>query len=164
MNINQVSEFLSNKTHCVQDYCYNVELLKKILKKAFPKDKVTDTFEYENIGDKYAYNPHDEIGWGNLGSYLDDLKVIKLSEVTDDFVEDIKVLNFDIVNDKDIPDHYDNSKGSIYKFCEDQRLNSWEFDLIKRIVRCRKKGKFTEDLNKSKVLIDLYLKEYESKD
>ena len=36
--------------------------------------------------------------------------------------------------------HYDNSKGSIYKFCEDQKLNSYEFEIIKRIVRCRKKG------------------------
>jgi hypothetical protein len=57
--------------------------------------------------------------------------------------------------------HYDNSNGSIYKFCEDQKLNSYEFDLIKRIVRCRKKGKFIEDLEKTKILIDLYIKENE---
>jgi hypothetical protein len=55
--------------------------------------------------------------------------------------------------------HYDNTNGSIYKFCEDQKLNSYEFDLIKRIVRCRKKGNFIEDLEKTKVLIDLYIKE-----
>lgn len=59
--------------------------------------------------------------------------------------------------------HYDNSNGSIYKFCEDQKLNSYEFDLIKRIVRCRKKGQFTEDLEKTKALIDLYLLEHEKK-
>lgn len=59
------------------------------------------------------------------------------------------------------PQHYDNSKGSIYKFCDEQGLNSYEFDLIKRIVRCRKKGQFKEDLEKTKVLIDLYLKEFE---
>jgi hypothetical protein len=53
--------------------------------------------------------------------------------------------------------HYDNTKGSIYKFCEDQELNSYEFDLIKRIVRCRKKGNFLEDLEKTKFLIDLYI-------
>lgn len=39
-------------------------------------------------------------------------------------------------------DHYDNSKGSIYLFCYNQNLNSYEFDIIKRIVRCRKKGVF----------------------
>jgi uncharacterized protein (UPF0335 family) len=58
--------------------------------------------------------------------------------------------------------HYDNSKGSIYKFCEDQKLNSYEFDLIKRIVRCRKKGQFKDDLEKTKILIDLYLVEFEN--
>ena len=57
--------------------------------------------------------------------------------------------------------HYDNSKGSLYKFAEDHNLNSWEFDIVKRIVRSRKKGNFKEDLEKTKFLIDLYLKEYE---
>lgn len=59
------------------------------------------------------------------------------------------------------PKHYDNSKGSIYQFCENQNLNSYEFDIIKRVVRSRKKGNFKEDLEKTKHLIDLYLKEYE---
>jgi transcriptional accessory protein Tex/SPT6 len=59
------------------------------------------------------------------------------------------------------PNHYDNSKGSLYQFCENQNLNSYEFDIIKRVMRCRKKGNFKEDLEKTKFLIDLYLKEYE---
>ena len=58
--------------------------------------------------------------------------------------------------------HYDNTNGSLYKFCEDKDLNSYEFDLIKRIMRCRKKGNFIEDLEKTKFLIDLYLKEFET--
>lgn len=57
------------------------------------------------------------------------------------------------------PEHYDNSKGSIYKFCEDQGLNAYEFDIIKRIVRSRKKGNFLEDLEKTKVAIDIYISE-----
>lgn len=64
---------------------------------------------------------------------------------------------------KTSPKHYDNSKGSLYKFAEDQNLNAYEFDIIKRIIRCRKKGLFREDLEKTKFLIDLYLKEYEDK-
>lgn len=60
------------------------------------------------------------------------------------------------------PKHYDNSKGSIYKFANNQNLNSYEFDIIKRIIRCRKKGNFREDLEKTKFLIDLYLVEYEN--
>jgi hypothetical protein len=58
------------------------------------------------------------------------------------------------------PKHYDNSKGSLYKFSNDFGLNSWEADIIKRVVRCRKKGNFKEDLEKTKFLIDLYLKEF----
>ena len=59
------------------------------------------------------------------------------------------------------PKHYDNSRGSLYKFANDHGLNPWEFDLIKRIIRCRKKGNFKEDLEKTKFLIDLYLKEFQ---
>jgi len=58
--------------------------------------------------------------------------------------------------------HYDNSNGSLYLFAENQGLNAWEFDIIKRITRCRKKGQFKDDLEKTKRVIDLYLKEYES--
>jgi hypothetical protein len=57
------------------------------------------------------------------------------------------------------PKHYDNSNGSLYKFCEEQGLNTYEFDIIKRVMRCRKKGMFIEDLEKTKFLIDLYIKE-----
>jgi hypothetical protein len=56
--------------------------------------------------------------------------------------------------------HYDNSNGSLYKFAEDHKLNAWEFDIVKRVVRCRKKGQFEDDLKKTKDVIDLYLKEY----
>ncbi len=56
--------------------------------------------------------------------------------------------------------HYDNENGSLYKFCEDKGLNSYEFDIIKRVMRCRKKGQFKEDLEKTKFLIDLYLQEH----
>jgi len=58
--------------------------------------------------------------------------------------------------------HYNNDKGSLYKFAQDNELNAWEFDILKRIVRCRKKGQFKEDLEKTKRVIDLYLKEFEA--
>lgn len=66
----------------------------------------------------------------------------------------------DFILTTNTPAHYDNSNGSLYKFCEDQKLNSYEFDLIKRIMRCRKKGQFEADLNSVVVLIDLYIKEF----
>lgn len=56
--------------------------------------------------------------------------------------------------------HYDNSNGSLYLFAEQQGLNAWEFDIIKRVVRCREKGQFKEDLEKTIRVIELYLKEH----
>ena len=58
--------------------------------------------------------------------------------------------------------HYDNRSGSLYKFAHDKSLNAWEFDIIKRIARCRKKGQFLSDLEKTKDVIDLYIKEYKN--
>lgn len=57
------------------------------------------------------------------------------------------------------PKYYDNSKGSLYQIGLEQGWNSYQQDLIKRISRCEKKGEFFNDLNKTKVLIDLYIKE-----
>mgnify|MGYP003350890025 CR=1 FL=1 len=54
--------------------------------------------------------------------------------------------------------HY-KGKDSLYKFAEEWQLNSYEFDIIKRIVRCRHKGTFDQDLIKTKDLIDIYLQE-----
>ena len=54
--------------------------------------------------------------------------------------------------------HY-RGKDSLYKFAEEWGLNAYEFDIIKRIVRCRHKGSFQQDLEKTKDLIDIYLKE-----
>lgn len=58
--------------------------------------------------------------------------------------------------------HYNNENGSLYLFAEQHGLNAWEFDIIKRITRCRKKGQFIEDLEKTKRVIDLYIKEYDT--
>jgi hypothetical protein len=54
--------------------------------------------------------------------------------------------------------HYQ-GKNSLYKFAEEWQLNSYEFDIIKRIVRCRHKGSFVQDLTKTKDLINIYLTE-----
>jgi hypothetical protein len=54
--------------------------------------------------------------------------------------------------------HY-RGKDSLYKFAEEWQINSYEFDIIKRIVRCRHKGCFQEDLKKTIDLINIYLAE-----
>jgi len=70
-----------------------------------------------------------------------------------------------IISSKDeleTPNHYDNSKGTLYKVATERGWNSYLFDIVKRVVRCRKKGNFKEDLQKTKHLIDLYLSEYDN--
>lgn len=57
--------------------------------------------------------------------------------------------------------HYNNEHGSLYKIAEQLGLNAYEFDILKRIARCRKKGQFKQDLQKIKDTVDLYLKEVE---
>ncbi|MDV3882885.1 hypothetical protein CMU04_06080 [Elizabethkingia anophelis] len=64
------------------------------------------------------------------------------------------------INDSPQP-HYDNSNGSLYKLATELNLNHWEFDILKRLVRCRKKGQFKQDLQKIKDTIDIYLNEYD---
>ena len=54
--------------------------------------------------------------------------------------------------------HYKGNE-SLYKFAKDWELNAYEFDIIKRIVRCRHKGSFEQDLEKTKDLINIYLRE-----
>tara|TARA_Y100000389_G_scaffold204043_1_gene254667 strand:- start:1580 stop:1789 length:210 start_codon:yes stop_codon:yes gene_type:complete len=54
--------------------------------------------------------------------------------------------------------HY-RGKDTIYKVAEDFDLNSYEFDILKRIIRCRHKGSWLQDLQKTKDTIDLYIKE-----
>ena len=58
--------------------------------------------------------------------------------------------------------HY-RGKDTIYKVAEDFELNSYEFDILKRIIRCRHKGTWLQDLEKTKDTIDLYIKEQQEK-
>jgi len=61
--------------------------------------------------------------------------------------------------DSNTPQHYDNSNGSLYKFAEDHKLNAYEFEVIKRIVRCRKKGEWLSDIDKTIKVLELYKQE-----
>lgn len=70
--------------------------------------------------------------------------------------------DFELVENDIIDEHYNNENGSLYLFAQHHNLNAWEFDILKRVVRCRKKGQFKEDLEKTKRVIDLYLKEFEA--
>jgi len=93
--------------------------------------------------------------------FLEHFELIKENPIQhDDFNEYTKEIPVPVRDYViDTPKHYDNSKGSLYLFAENNNLNSWEFDAIKRIVRCRKKGNFKEDIEKTITVLKLYLKE-----
>jgi len=55
---------------------------------------------------------------------------------------------------------YYNKDISIYSFCESYKLNSYEFDAVKRICRARKKGEFQSDILKTINVLKIYLEEY----
>ena len=62
-------------------------------------------------------------------------------------------------NNTNIPKHYNNDNGTLYKIAKERGWNAYLFDIVKRLERSEKKGEFESDLNKSKVVIDLWLKE-----
>ena len=61
------------------------------------------------------------------------------------------------------PKYYDNSTGSLYKFAEDHKLNAYEFEVIKRILRCRKKGEWLTDIDKTINVLNIYKVEQKHK-
>jgi hypothetical protein len=69
---------------------------------------------------------------------------------------------FETKSDVNTQKHYKGST-SIYNVAEDFDLNSYEFDIIKRILRCRHKGSWLQDLQKTKDTIDIYIKEQQDK-
>lgn len=59
------------------------------------------------------------------------------------------------------PKHYNNEICTLYKIAETRGWNTYLFDIVKRLERANKKGEFESDLEKSKLVIDLWLKENE---
>lgn len=80
----------------------------------------------------------------------------------DAFIKKIKESTWILLPQETQP-HYDNTNGSLYLFAHQHGLNAWEFDICKRVVRCRKKGEFESDIKKTIAVLELYLKEYEEK-
>lgn len=109
-----------------------------------------DMFVYDInfvYGDEQCYNPKD--------GHSQSLTYYKRKDYTILTIDDLS--DFDtVINTQP---HYDNTHGSLYQIAEQRGWNSYQFDIIKRIDRCLKKGQFEHDLQKTKDLIDLYLQE-----
>ena len=62
------------------------------------------------------------------------------------------------------PEYYNNEHGSLYKIAQERGWNAYQFDIVKRIDRATKKGEFIKDLEKTKTVIDLWIKETADKE
>lgn len=103
---------------------------------------------------KWLGNPSKGFNEINSDEMWNDLEEIEKTAIKNKYFQE-EILHGNSANTQS----YYIGKNSLYKFAEEWKLNSWEFDCIKRIVRCRHKGQFLEDLNKTKALIDIYIKE-----
>ena len=90
MTISKAAELIANKTHSIFDDCADYDLLRKVLKKAFPKDKEGASYVFSDIDDKfYGHCCHEYGNWANVGTYLTYLQGIALSEINEDEKEEV---------------------------------------------------------------------------
>jgi hypothetical protein len=118
---------------------------------SFKKSKDNFMIQFEN--GEWVCDDEDKV--------LEYFEIVKKDEVL--LVDGLIQFNEDkIKNLKDkfeTPKHYNNDNGTLYKVAEERGWNSYLFDIVKRLERSEKKGEFRTDLEKSKVVIDLWLKE-----
>jgi hypothetical protein len=113
---------------------------------------VIDDIEENNIIDIEDFDLYFKLAKHNLKDEL--LLVDGLIKFNEDKIKKLK--------DKfETPKHYNNDNGTLYKVAQERGWNSYLFDIVKRLERSEKKGEFRTDLEKSKVVIDLWLKESE---
>lgn len=70
-----------------------------------------------------------------------------------------RLVENEIENQLNTPNHYDNTKGTLYKVATERGWNSYLFDIVKRLERAEKKGEFKQDLEKSINVIKLWQNE-----
>jgi hypothetical protein len=112
-----------------------------------------ETIHYERDSQAYyAYDNKKELRciWSK--------KYAEIISYKDEGVNEGVNINIEGVN---TPNHYDNSKGTLYKVATERNWNPYLFDIVKRLERAEKKGEFKTDLEKSINVIKLWLKEYE---
>lgn len=87
MTVSEAAVLVENGTHSVYDDSKNYDLLKKVLKLAFPKDALTDKYDFTDEDDEYyGFDRISSKEWANIGDYLKCLEIIKLSDIVDDEV------------------------------------------------------------------------------
>ena len=90
MTIDKAAKLIANKSHSIHDDCGDYDLLRKVLTKAFPKDKENASYVFSNEDDKfYGFCSHQDGKWANVGTYLSYLQGISLSEINEDEIQPV---------------------------------------------------------------------------
>ena len=55
--------------------------------------------------------------------------------------------------------YYNNEKGSLYKVANERGWNPYLFDIVKRLERGGKKDPLKQEIEKTKLVLDLWLRE-----
>ena len=94
MKITQAAKLLSERTHSIVNDNNDFDLLRSVLKLAFPLDKVTAEYDFTKVRfdeNVYGYCRHSKGDWADIGEYLKELETIKLSEIEKQKVSEIKL-------------------------------------------------------------------------
>ncbi len=86
MTIDKAAELIARKSHSIFDDTHDFELLRKVLKKAFPKVRRTDSYTFNDDPEEmfYGYCSNVKGDWTNIEHYLTYLQGISLSEIYDE--------------------------------------------------------------------------------
>ena len=120
-------------------------------------------YSFENMNKNGIHEYYNSF-WFSIKDNIDvkiwDCEYSKIISYKDDIKQTAKLQS---VNELQTPNHYDNSKGTLYKVATERNWNPYLFDIVKRLERAEKKGEFKTDLEKSINVIKLWLQEYEVK-
>lgn len=83
MKILEASAKLRAKTHAIFDDNEDYTLLRKVLDCAFPEDEEGKNYEFFKFN-YYGYSRKEKGNWGDTGIYLEELKLINLSEIEEE--------------------------------------------------------------------------------
>lgn len=85
MKSSKVVRLVASGTHCIFDDNKNYDLLRKVLKLAFPKDKITDVYDFTDDDEEFfGCDRIDKSQWANIGSFLQEMNPIHLSDIVDE--------------------------------------------------------------------------------
>jgi len=87
MTVSKAARLVSEGSYSIYNDNNDYDLLRKVLKVAFPKDEMTESFNF-SVSDDDDYYGCDRISgreWANVGEYLKMLHQINLSDIKEEF-------------------------------------------------------------------------------